>query len=567
MSDPTSITSLLTQTIVANARSSASSKFEIVTLPQNLKSLESPQNLRGKIINVENNGNITIRTSQGQIIIRTNQTTIRLENGAPIEIRIDAGNPPLQAILQPIAKEAESLRTQTLLPQFSIPKTLTLNEIINGAELNLTKLNTPLEITQPFLEQIQGQISQIWQPNILVSELGDVNLNLPSKIDNFAMPVNTMLSPPTDKKKQSLSQFGKQIDIPFREIASQIISSPLQEPITNKNQPSPIRISTINIEKITLPNLSIYPNTPKEFTLLSTKIGETSAVLQGFTQNKNFAVLRILAPDSLAGQNYALQVPIEDIPVGSKLSINIIKSEPQSALPPPLTPSYYLTPQSWSIFQEIEQALTQTNPQAALIFNNVIPNSAAPLQMGATILFFIAAMRSGDIQGWLGDKVVNALKRAGKSDILGRLGQEMLGLARLNSDSISGDWKALSLPLAWQNEIYKIVLYYCKENNDHSSNPQGVGKKVRFIMDLYLSQMGKIQLDGTFARISENIGRLDLILRTEQSFSESMKQEIRQTYSKALSETKTSGELSFQDHLDSWVCITPDEVKKYRENV
>lgn len=567
MSDPTSITSLLTQTIVANARSSASSKFEIVTLPQNLKSLESPQNLRGKIINVENNGNITIRTNQGQIIIRTNQTTIRLENGAPIEIRIDAGNPPLQAILQPIAKEAESLRTQTLLPQFSIPKTLTLNEIINGAELNLTKLNTPLEITQPFLEQIQGQISQIWQPNILVSELGDVNLNLPSKIDNFAMPVNTMLSPPTDKKKQSLSQFGKQIDIPFREIASQIISSPLQEPITNKNQPSPIRISTINIEKITLPNLSIYPNTPKEFTLLSTKIGETSAVLQGFTQNKNFAVLRILAPDSLAGQNYALQVPIEDIPVGSKLSINIIKSEPQSALPPPLTPSYYLTPQSWSIFQEIEQALTQTNPQAALIFNNVIPNSAAPLQMGATILFFIAAMRSGDIQGWLGDKVVNALKRAGKSDILGRLGQEMLGLARLNSDSISGDWKALSLPLAWQNEIYKIVLYYCKENNDHSSNPQGVGKKVRFIMDLYLSQMGKIQLDGTFARISENIGRLDLILRTEQSFSESMKQEIRQTYSKALSETKTSGELSFQDHLDSWVCITPDEVKKYRENV
>ncbi len=316
-----------------------------------------------------------------------------------------------------------------------------------------------------------------------------------------------------------------------------------------------------------MPNLSIYPNTPKEFTLLSTKIGETSAVLQGFTQNKNFAVLRILAPDSLAGQNYALQVPIEDIPVGSKLSINIIKSEPQSALPPPLTPSYYLTPQSWSIFQEIEQALTQTNPQAALIFNNVIPNSAAPLQMGATILFFIAAMRSGDIQGWLGDKVVNALKRAGKSDILGRLGQEMLGLARLNSDSISGDWKALSLPLAWQNEIYKIVLYYCKENNDHSSNPQGVGKKVRFIMDLYLSQMGKIQLDGTFARISENIGRLDLILRTEQSFSESMKQEIRQTYSKALSETKTSGELSFQDHLDSWVCITPDEVKKYRENV
>ncbi len=567
MSDPTSIASLLTQTIVANARSSANAKVEIVTLPQNLQSLENPQNLRGKIVQVENNGNVTINTDQGQIIISTDQA-IRLENGAPIEIRIDAGNPPLQAALRPDTQDITQTQAQTLLPQINLPQTLSLNEITNGAELNLTKLNTPLGITQPFSEQIQGQVLQIGQLNISLNELGDINLNLPPKTEKFALPINIVLSPPTEEESQSLSLFGNQINIPFRAVASQILSSPLQEPITNEEQPRPIRISTINIDKIAAPEPSIFPDTPKDVALLNTKIGETSAVLQGFTQNQNFAVLRISAPYGLEGQDYALQVPIEYIPVGSKLSINIVKSEPQYTLPPPiLTASYYLTPQSWQIFQEVEQALAQANPQAALTFNTVLPNAAAPSQMGASILFFVAAMRSGDIQGWLGDKAVDALKRAGKSDVLGRLGQELSGLARMNSDGISGDWKALSLPLAWQNEIHKMALHYRSEDEEHSSSPQGSGKRTRFIMDLDLSQMGKVQLDGIFTGLSESVGRLDLILRTEQSLSTAMKQEMRQAYSKALSETKITGELSFQDHLDSWVRITPDEVKEYKAEV
>ena len=567
MSDPTSIASLLTQTIVANARSSANAKVEIVTLPQNLQSLENPQNLRGQIVQVENNGNITINTDQGQIITSTDQA-IRLENGAPIEIRIDAGNPPLQATLRPAPQETAQPQTQIFLPEINLPQALSLNEITNGAELNLTKLNYSLGITQPFLEQIQSQISPLAPLNISLNELGDINLNSPPKTESFVLSTNTVLSPPTDEESQILSQFGNQINIPFRTVASQILSSPLQDPITNEEQPLPIRISTINIDKIAAPEPSIFPDTPKDFALLNTKIGETSAVLQGVTQNQNFAVLRISAPDGLAGQDYALQVPIEDIPVGSKLSINIVKSEPQSTLPPQiLTASYYLTPQSWQVFQEIEQALTQTNPQVALTFNTVLPNAAAPSQMGASILFFVAAIRSGDIQGWLGDKTVDALKRAGKSDVLGRLGQELSGLARMNSDGISGDWKALSLPLAWQNEIHKMALHYRSEDEDHSSTPQVSGKRTRFIMDLDLSQMGKVQLDGIFTGLSESVGRLDLILRTEQSFSTAMKQEMRQAYSKALSETKITGELSFQDHLNSWVRITPDEVKEYKEEV
>ncbi len=570
MSDPTSIaSSLITQSIIANARSSGNAKVEIISLPQNLQSLENAQNLRGQIVQIDNGGNVTISTDQGQVVINTNQA-IRLENGAPIEVRIDAGNPPLQAILRPATQTLEKQQNQqTLLPQINLPQTLSLNELTSGAELKLTSFNNAQGLTQPFLEQIQSQISPLAPLNISLNELGDIILNSP-KLESFTLSTNSPLIPPTGEGSIALKPLGAQINVPFREIAAQILSAPLQEPITNTDTPRISTLASINIDKITAPKPSISPENPKDFALLNTKAGETSAILQGFTQNQNFAVLRIAAPNGLAGQDYALQVPIEDIPVGSKLSINIIKSEPQAAAPlPALTSSYYLTPQLWPIFQEVEQSLAQANPQAAITFNTVLPNAAAPAQMGASVLFFVAAMRSGDIQGWLGDKAVDALKRAGKSDILGRLGREISGLARMNADNISGDWRALSLPLAWQNEIHRVAVHYRREDEGgNGKDQQSSGQKTRFIMDLSLSNMGKVQLDGLFTGSAEkNIGRLDLVLRTEQSFSQAIKQEMRSAYLSALSETKITGELSFQDHLDSWVRITPDEVKEYEAEV
>jgi len=83
-------------------------------------------------------------------------------------------------------------------------------------------------------------------------------------------------------------------------------------------------------------------------------------------------------------------------------------------------------------------------------------------------------------------------------------------------------------------------------------------------MDLNLSNMGKVQLDGLF--IGKD-SRLDLILRTQQKFSETMKMEMRQTYRDALEDISFSGELSFQDKVDQWVNITPDNKSEFLEDV
>ena len=307
------------------------------------------------------------------------------------------------------------------------------------------------------------------------------------------------------------------------------------------------------------------------------RAGDVRAVLTGFTEDKHFPVLQITKPESFAHQHYSLQTPVEDIPIGTQIELQVTQSitlatpdstQISTVAFPSLNTTYFLTPEIWPVFQEIKNILVQVAPQAIQAsFNNIIPNPGTPAQLGNAALFFIAAVRSGDLQSWLGDKTFDALRRAGKSDLINRLGTELTSLGRFSSEPMSHEWRAMTLPLAWQDDIYKIVMHYRREDDGGSDEDQAGGTKTRFIMDLSLSQMGKVQLDGLFVGKTDGIGRLDLILRTEQGFSEAMKMEMRQTYKGALDDTNFTGELSFQDQKDQWVQITPDALSEFSEDI
>tara|TARA_R110002095_G_scaffold62103_1_gene52461 strand:+ start:4529 stop:6301 length:1773 start_codon:yes stop_codon:yes gene_type:complete len=590
MSDASSIAALLTQTITANARSSGAAKAEIVVLPQLLQALEQAATLRGQIAAIAEDGTVTINTDKGQVVIRTDQSA-RLQEGAAIEIKIESGNPPAQALLRPAPQQTSAPatpQTEQSLPHINLPQTVTLANITNGAPLEVRAYSPAQGITQPYIEPLQSSVAPLPTLNTSIQSPtinGSINTTSATQAQSNSLTLSLAapLSAPTDIPDITLKPITPQITTPFRSIAAHILTTPLQDMVTNTYTPDVSRLETIQIERIAMADYTPAPrpetsaradnhaDNKETFALLNTRAGTTHAVLEGFTQNQNFAVLRITAPYGLSDQHYALQVPIEDIPVGAKITLNILKTaqNPTTTLPlPALTAPYYLTPSLWPIFQEMEHTLTQVSPQAAQVFNAVLPNAAAPSQLGTGVLFFVAAMRSGDIQGWLGDKTLEVLKRAGKADLMGRLGREMSGLARMNADTISGDWRGLSLPLAWQNDIHKIAIHYRREDdNDDDANGAPSGNKTRFVMDLDLSQMGKVQLDGLFTRQSESVGRLELVLRTEQGFTQSMKQEMRQAYKNALSETQITGELSFHGQPDSWVRITPDTVKEYAADV
>ena len=125
----------------------------------------------------------------------------------------------------------------------------------------------------------------------------------------------------------------------------------------------------------------------------------------------------------------------------------------------------------------------------------------------------------------------------------------------------------MNIPLFWEGDIQKIALHY-RHDSGHSQDEsdQSGNKGTRFIFDLNLDAMGKVQLDGFFRPVSENGPRLDIILRTEERFSAAMQAEMRRVYMDAIKPSQVGGELSFQDGIDAWVMIDAADARELGVN-
>ncbi|MCC6598391.1 MAG: hypothetical protein IT559_06345 [Alphaproteobacteria bacterium] len=292
--------------------------------------------------------------------------------------------------------------------------------------------------------------------------------------------------------------------------------------------------------------------------------GSLSATITGKTV-QNLPILSINFPASGLEQSYIMQFPGEGISPGTTLQL-MPQSLPQTAkatatpLPGEAAPfSTLVTPGPWPLMDEILRNLMQISPQATQALLSLTPSSSGPAQqMSPAILFFIAAVRGGDLTQWLGDKTTDILRRAGRGALLSRLAQEGSTLSRVAAEPLSQDWRAVNLPLYHQGELHKIALYY-KHESPPDDAPEGGGLKgTRFIFDLALSTMGRAQLDGLFRPVSSAGKRLDLAVRTERVFSSAAQAEMRRLYAKALRDTQVTGELSFQNRPEQWVNIDTD---------
>ncbi|MCK5285443.1 MAG: hypothetical protein KAJ86_07660 [Alphaproteobacteria bacterium] len=330
----------------------------------------------------------------------------------------------------------------------------------------------------------------------------------------------------------------------FIDIKIEKIESPQVQIIDPKNIKNTIKLNALNTKPLILHNQK--PST-------------ITGLITSTTQN-NLPILSLFIPQNGEIHNFSFQMPAENLPIGTQLQITPqmqanINTNTIAILPPF---SLYITPEIWPLMEELYQTLARTDSVTAQAFSNILPSPANnPTQLTPAALFFIAAMRGGELNGWLGDKAIEALRRDGKGSLLNRLNIEGSHIARLNSEPVSQDWRALNLPIFHDGEIQKIALYYKHEYRD-SSNEQTQGKSTRFIFNLKLDAMGNVQLDGLFYQ-----ERLDIILRTETQLSQTMQSDMRQTYAYALKQTQVTGELSFQNQPDQWVTIQIDDKENF----
>jgi hypothetical protein len=292
--------------------------------------------------------------------------------------------------------------------------------------------------------------------------------------------------------------------------------------------------------------------------------GTLTAQVTGITA-QNLPLVTLQWPGSSLPQSFVLQFNAANLPVGSQITVqpqNIVMSQPGTtgAVPGQLSPGTapippgllsLFGPGPWPVLDEAYQTLLQSAPMAAQALARTLPSPANPSQLGSTALLFIAAVRSGDIGSWLGDKKIDILQRASRTNILGRLTQDLSTLAQRTADSASstGDWRAVPLPMFWEGEIQKVSLFVKNQGGGRSEDDSKEGQ-TRFIFDLDLNRMGGVQLDGLVRG-----KRFDLVLRTQMPLSNSMQQAMRHSYSQALQHTELHGDLSFQGDIKNWVNV------------
>lgn len=293
--------------------------------------------------------------------------------------------------------------------------------------------------------------------------------------------------------------------------------------------------------------VKIIALTPPDARPLAPSPGALQGVVESLSP-KGFPVVH-------AGSGLFVLKTLAQAPLGTGVTFEAKALTPEQAIATAATTADWfdpLTGTSWPALQETLQTITQSAPLLLPVLNNTLPTLSENLV--PTALFFLAAVNTGNIENWLGPPLLDALKLSGKSALAQRLGADFARIGDQAKDSIPGDWRATALPLRHDADIGLLQLFVRQQRDNHHEEKQEEASSARpvtrFILNLRLSRLGDMQLDGLLHQ-----KRFDLILRSAGTISAEMRQELRQHFQAGLRETDMSGDISFQAKSESWVNV------------
>ena len=169
-----------------------------------------------------------------------------------------------------------------------------------------------------------------------------------------------------------------------------------------------------------------------------------------------------------------------------------------------------------------------------------------------TALFFLAALRLGSVESWLGENTLRSLQQAGKKELAERLGSDFGKLSSLSKETLADGWRSISMPLLYDDQLSQMQFYVRRQYDQDGENEEdGAKPATRFIMNLNLSRMGEMQLDGFIRKKN-----FDVILRTEEKLPFNMRQELMKRFAQGLDQVQMQGKISFQTRKESWITVS-----------
>ena len=194
----------------------------------------------------------------------------------------------------------------------------------------------------------------------------------------------------------------------------------------------------------------------------------------------------------------------------------------------------------WPSLNAAIAALEQDAPRVArALVETVIPR--ADTQLAANVLSFLVALRGGSLVNWLGGGPARTLQRL-RPDAFNRLSDDFRSLARSADEPAAGDWRVTVVPFHDGQELRPITLYLRRDRDADGEDAERGRDDTRFVVDVELSRLGHMQLDGL---VRGQDKRFDLIVRSERPLPPWMRDDIREIFAEASALTGLKGGTSF----------------------
>jgi hypothetical protein len=238
------------------------------------------------------------------------------------------------------------------------------------------------------------------------------------------------------------------------------------------------------------------------------------------------------------------------LPAGTRLTLETLPPPAPTTLPR-LAPLDPMGSRDWPALQHALDAMAQSDPQSArAVTAAILPQINA--RLATNMALFMGIVRGGvDPRAWIGDRGVRALEAAGRAELVDRLAEDLRGLQR-QAEGGGGEWRTYPLPLLHDGVMDRVVVRVRRREDDEEGEAERVERRgggTRFLVDVNLSRLGRLQLDGLVRP-----KRLDLIVRSRDALPESLRTELRQIYAGAMADLRLAGDLGFQSgRAIAWV--------------
>ena len=239
-----------------------------------------------------------------------------------------------------------------------------------------------------------------------------------------------------------------------------------------------------------------------------------------------------------------------NLPAGTRMVLEITAQlDPRPGLPAPAPPAALPlsiaagTPVGWPTLAESLTLLQRVDPQTAQQLAQAIPDGGP--RTAAALISFAQAMRSGDSRQWPGDITLRALERAGPrgAHLSSQLSEEVAALSSRARETAT-EWRTLPIPWNANGQIDRIALITRRENDgDGDGKKKAGGGGTRFLINLDLSRMGSMQLDGMFRKETR---ALDLMIRTKTALPDHIRLDLTGILAASNAAMGLKGGLTFQ---------------------